>query len=426
MIGSVIVAEVSRGASRSGRALFLAADLPWPRDGGGRIGTLHLLEAMCRLYEVDLVAMADSQGEPDLDYLRSICASVEVVPIPFTFGRHRVRQSFVFGRGLFSREPYRIRKFRSGRFERAVRRRFAAGRYDLLHCDSLGTVPYARLAPPDLPATMAHHNMESDIYRLAAQQATNPLRRLLASVEERKLRRAEATLLPTFDRTFVVAPEDAELLHRLGVERTTVLPMPAPSLSAARQAPPAGRRILSLGSMSWYGVADGLLWFHDQVLPLVRERVPDVEWELVGPYAPVSIRRLDGEAGIRVAGYVRELLPHVASARVAIVPLRIAGGVRIKLLDCLAWGLPAVATSVGARGLEFPDGSGCFREDDPAALAERVVALLTDDRLWLSTAEAGRRFVTEHHSAARFDGAVESGIQAAVEHRGQRGSSDAI
>jgi len=423
-MGPAIVPEVTRGAGlRSGRALFLAADLPWPRDGGGRIGTLHLLEAMCRIYEVDLVAMADPQGEPDLEYLRSICSSVEAVAIPFTFGRHRIHQSVVFGRSLFSREPYRIRKFRSRRFESVVWRRLATGRYELLHCDSLGTVPYARLAPPDLPATMAHHNMESDIYRMAALQATNPVRRLLASIEERKLRRSESTRLPTFDRTFVVAPEDAELLRRLGVERTTVLPMPAPSLSEPRRTPPSGRRILSLGSMSWYGVADGLLWFHDQVLPLVRERVPDVEWELVGPFAPAAIRRLDGEPGIRVTGYVPELASHVAMARIAIVPLRIAGGIRIKLLDCLAWGLPAVSTSVGARGLEIPEGAGSFRQDDPAGFADKVVQLLTDDRVWLSTAEAGRRFVSEHHSVAKFDAAVEFGIQAAIRHRDLQGPS---
>ena len=405
---------------RSGRALFLAADLPWPRDGGGRIATLNLLEAMCRIYEVDLVAMADPQGEADLEYLRSICSSVEVVAIPFTFGRHRIRQSVEFGRSLLSSEPYRIHKFRSRRFETAVRRRLGTGRYDLMHCDSLGTVPYARLAPPDLPATMAHYNMESDIYRLAGRQATSPIRRLLASVEERKLRRSESTRLATFDRIFVVASEDADLLRQLGVERTTVLPMPAPSLWEPRRSPPPGRRILSLGSMSWYGVADGLLWFHDQVLPLVRERVSDVEWELVGPYAPAAIRRLDGEPGILVTGYVQEMAPHVALARVAIVPLRIAGGIRIKLLDCLAWGLPAVSTSVGARGLEFPEGSGSFRQDDPAGFADTVVQLLTDDRLWALTAEAGRQFVSERHSVARFDAAIESGIQAAIQHRGLR------
>lgn len=409
--------EIAAGVTLSkARALFIAADLPWPADGGGRIATLHVLRAMSRRYEVDLLAMADPIGEPDLGPLRSICRSVEVVAIPFTFGRHRIRQSVEFGRSLLSGEPYRLRKFQSRELEAAVRRRLETGHYDLLHCDQFGAVPYARLAPPDLPTTMTHQNVESEIYRLAGHRAASPIRRLLAAVEERKLRRAESVRLRLFDRVFVLAAEDVDLLRQLGVERTTVLPMPAPSLWEPRLSPPAGRRIISVGSMSWYGVADGLLWFHDQVLPLVRERVADVEWELVGPNVPPAIRRLGEEPDVHVTGYVQEMAPHVAQARVGIVPLRIAGGIRMKLLDCLAWGLPAVSTSVGARGLEFGDGVGCYRRDDPVGFADAIVQLLTDDELWTRTAQAGRQFVSERHSVARLDAAIGSGVDAAVQH----------
>jgi glycosyltransferase involved in cell wall biosynthesis len=163
-----------------------------------------------------------------------------------------------------------------------------------------------------------------------------------------------------------------------------------------------------------------LVWFHDRVLRLVRERVPDVEWELIGPHAPAAIRRVGREPGIRVTGYVQDLAPHAARARVEIVPLRIAGGVRMKLLDCLAWGLPAVSTSVGARGLEFPEGAGCFRQNDPVGFADKVVRLLTDDELWVRTAQAGRRFVAESHSVARFEEALSSGLQAAIRQAGLR------
>lgn len=403
-------------------ALFLAADLPWPRDGGGRIATLHILESMCRRYDVDLVAMADPVAEPDLQYLRSICRSVEVVRIPFTFGRHRIRQLAVLLRSLASREPYRVRKFRSARFEAAVRRQLAGNRYDVFHCDQFGALPYVRLAPAEAVTTAVHHNVESDIYRLATEQASNPMRRLFASNERRKLARAERLELSAFDRVFVLAANDAELLRDLGIDRTTVIPMPAPKAPRVAPAqgaptqsppPPRGHRILSLGSMSWYGVADGLLWFHDDVLPAVRAAVPDVEWELVGPNAPASIRRLEGEPGVVVTGYAQEIAPHLQAARVGIVPLRIAGGVRLKLLDFLAWGLPAVATTVGARGLDIPEGSGCFQRDDPDAFAAAVVELLNDDALWTRVAGAGRDFVQRNHSAASLDEAMASGIEQA-------------
>lgn len=106
----------------------------------------------------------------------------------------------------------------------------------------------------------------------------------------------------------------------------------------------------------------------------------------------------------------------MAQARVGIVPLRIAGGIRMKLLDSFARGLPAVATSVGARGLEFDDGVGGFTRDDPVGFAEAVVGLLTDDLLWTRTVSAGQAFLASHHSEAGLDAALESGIKVAIEH----------
>jgi glycosyltransferase involved in cell wall biosynthesis len=420
--GAQAAAQAAARAGSRPRVLFLAADLPWPRDGGGRIATLHILESMCRRCDVDLVAMADPVGQPDLAYLRSICRSVEVVNIPFTFGRHRLRQLAVLLRSLASPDPYRLRKFRSRRFEVAVRRHLSETTYDVVHCDQFGALSYIALAPHGAVATAVHHNVESDIYRLAARQAANPLRKVFAANERWKLERAERRLLARFDHVFVLAPDDAELLRALGIDRTTVIPMPAPDVAPRDGVPPPGHRVLTLGSMSWYGVADGLMWFHDEVLPGVRAAVPDVEWELIGPNAPASIRRLSEEPGILVTGYVDELAPHFDRARVGVVPLRIAGGVRLKLLDFMARGLPAVATSVGARGLDIPDGAGCFQRDDPATFATAVVELLTDDALWAEAAAAGREFVREHHSTASLDRAIAEGIDLATQrHRRELG-----
>jgi glycosyltransferase involved in cell wall biosynthesis len=337
--------------------------------------------------------------------------------LPFTFGRHRVRQSLVLARSLLSREPYRLRKFRSSEFEQRLAARLAQTHYDLIHFDQFGVMPYARLASADVPRIAAHQNVESDIYRLAAARRGNPVRRLVAAIEARKLRRAEAAVLGTFDHVFVLTPEDRKLLKKMGVDRTSVVPMPvevrgriAGSPADLPAEPPAGRRIISLGSMSWYGVADGLLWFHDQVLPRVREQVPDVEWELAGPNAPASIRRLAGEPGISLPGYVDDIDAHLAAARVGIIPLNVAGGIRMKLLHFMELGLPAVSTTIGARGLAFEDGEGCFRRDDPGGFAETVTSLLTDDVAWRKAVVAGRDFVNEHHSLARFDAAIDEGL----------------
>ena len=404
-----------RGSGR--RALFVSADLPWPPDGGGQIATLRNLQAISKIYETDLIALADPVSSPDTSQLERMCRRVIVIRVPFTFGRHRIRQLAKASLSLFSRDPYRLVKFRSGELARALAELRSQSDYDIVHFDQFGVAPYWMAGRA---TSHACHNVESDIYRRAASSGNLALR-AWSWLEGRKLRRAEKRLLPRFGVVLALTQEDAELLRSLGARSVRVVPMPAPPLRPARR-PPRQPLILSLGTMSWFGVEEGLLWFRREVYPIVRDRLPDVRWELVGPNAGPAIRRLDGSDGISVRGYVDDLEPILDSARVAIVPLRIAGGIRMKLLDLMAGGIPSVSTSLGARGLGFADGEGVFRRDDPVEFAQALTALLTDDRLWLDTASRGRQFLTENHGEARFVHAVESALALAIEGNEEVGS----
>jgi glycosyltransferase involved in cell wall biosynthesis len=402
--------ERSASAGTRRRALFVSADLPWPPDGGGRIASLRNLRAFARIYDTDLVALADSVGEPDLSELRRICRRVIVIRIPFTFGRHRLRQGFEAVRSLFSRDPYRIRKFRTSELRRTIARLRDETQYDIVHFDQFGVAPYW---VPDVPTTHSCQNIESDIYRMAAAKSRNPIARLWAWQEGIKLRRAERKLLRRFDVVLALVDEDRLLLERLGCRSVEVIRMPAPPIRTVGT-PPAEPVLLSLGTMSWFGVEEGLLWFWREVYPRVREQVPAVRWQIVGPNAGPAIRRLNGSDGISVLGYVDDLDSAFASTRVAIVPLHIAGGVRMKLLDLMAAGIPSVATQVGARGLACEDGQGSFRRDDPEEFADALVALLTDDALWARTARLGQQYVADHHSESSFLAALEKAAQTAI------------
>jgi glycosyltransferase involved in cell wall biosynthesis len=409
-----IAAAARSGPPRPARpsVLFLAGDLPWPPDGGGRIATLRVLEAFSASFAVDLLAIADSESDQDLAPLRRLCRSVEVVRHPFTFGRHPVRQLAVAVASTISDSPYRLRKFRSAAFRTAAARLRATHRYDLVHHDQFGVAPYVL---PDLPSTMTHQNVESEVYRLGASRMRDPFRRAWLAREAQKLANAEGSILPRFGEVFVLADEDAELLAALGVDRTSVIPMPAPPITPPRRPPPEPV-ILSLGSMSWFGVTEGLLWFASEVLPRIRARVPDVRWHIVGAHPNRRIRQLGDQPGVEVHGHVTDLERITAASRIAIVPLNVAGGIRMKLLDMLAWRIPVVATTLAARGLSAADGEGLWRRDDPAGYADIAARLLTEDDLWLATVEAGATYVSNHHRSEDLRTAIDAGAARAIGH----------
>lgn len=393
-----------------GDVLFLAADLPWPPDGGGRIATLAVLEAMAESHAVDLIALADVAG-PDLSHLRRICRRVDVVPHAFTFGRHPVRQLATAARAVVERQPYRLAKFRSRRFAAAVRARRSQNEYALVHHDQFGVALYH---DPSLPATLTTQNVESEIYRLGAQRSRGRARRAWARLEASRLRRIEPELCRRFDHVFTLSASDAALLAELGAPGASVLPIPAPAPTEAPTPDPPMPSILTLGSMSWFGVEDGLLWFYREVWPRIRSQVPAATWDLVGPNAGPAIRRLDREPGITVRGYVENVDEVIAATRVAAIPLQVAGGVRIKLLELMARGRPSVATTIGAQGLSFEDGAGCFRRDSPRAFAEAVTRLLVDDDLWRETGRRGWAYVRAFHGPGPMRGALEEGLDRAV------------
>jgi glycosyltransferase involved in cell wall biosynthesis len=360
---------------------------------------------------VDLLALADPEHPLDLSHLRSICRRVELIEHPFTYGRHRVHQLGVALRSLPSAEPYRLRKFRSPRFARRLGELKQENRYQFIHHDQFGVAPYL---DSHYPATLTTQNVESEIYRLGAQRANGLLRKAWAAIEAVKLRRAEPRLCGRFDAVFTLSDHDAWLLERLGVADALVLPIPVDVPLAPPSRQPPGPRILTIGSMSWFGVEDGLLWFHREVMPRVREAVPEAIWDLVGPNAGSRIREIvDGRSSI-LHGYQEDVEAIVAGSRVCLVPLHVAGGIRIKIIEMLARGVPCVATTVGAQGLSFADGDGGFRRDDAVGFADAVIRLLQDDRLWRETARRGWQYVRKSHNREAMADALEEGIQQAL------------
>ncbi len=395
------------------RVLFVAGDLPWPPDGGGRIATLRVLEAMAEIGEVDLIALADPAVNVDPGRLASLCRRVEVVEMPFTFGRHRTRQALLAGMSVLSTSPYRLRKFHNRHVRDLIDLRLQTDTYSLTHFDHFGVAPYQQTVAP---ATLTTQNVESEIYRLAGARKGGALRGAWARLESSKLRRIEPALYYRFDHVFTLSDLDGSALRRQGVHRTSVFPVPVDAPDSRPEPEPPGPTLLTLGSMSWFGVEDGLMWFHDHVWPTVQEAVPGVRWALAGPNAGPRIRSLSIDPAISVLGYLPDIDAVVARSRVCLVPLHIAGGIRIKLLELLAHGRPCVATSIGAQGIDFPDGHGCFRRDNPTDFARAVVDLLRDDDLWRRTGALGWEYVSQRHTRAAALLAVQDGIESARRH----------
>ncbi len=213
-------------------------------------------------------------------------------------------------------------------------------------------------------------------------------------------RRQELGVIAQSDLTLVVSPVEKELLAR---------EVPAAAveiLSNIHESKPPGLAysqrtgLIFVGGFRHPPNMDAVNWFVDKVWPLVQQQQPEITLTIVGSNMPDSMLRLSAP-NLRVAGFVKALDNLLNSARISIAPLRYGAGVKGKINEAMACGLPVVATVAAAEGMDLKDGEDLLIADSPQAFADAVVRLYNDVILWERLALGGRRNVERNFSRAR-------------------------
>jgi glycosyltransferase involved in cell wall biosynthesis len=210
-------------------------------------------------------------------------------------------------------------------------------------------------------------------------------RQLADDEEAGRFERLEAHYIPLVDHVYTAADEDARFLREQFASSASVVPNAA-RLPTRKRANEKRFDLLFVGNLSYAPNIDGMRWFCDEVQPLLG----GCEVAVVGSDPPEVVRRLGQLEGVTVAADVPEVDSWYAASRVAIVPIRIGGGSRIKVSEALAHELPIVATGRGAEGLAVGEDNGILVADTPAEFAAQCVRLLNDAPEAARIAAAGR------------------------------------
>ncbi|HEX2387224.1 MAG TPA: glycosyltransferase family 4 protein, partial [Candidatus Binatia bacterium] len=227
----------------------------------------------------------------------------------------------------------------------------------------------------------------------------NPVKRALLGIEWRKLRRAEARACADAAVTLAVSENDRAVLAAAAPQaRVQAIPTGVDTSyfhpNGTRQ---AAAKLVFTGSMDWYPNEDGILYFIDSILPLIRREVPEASVTVVGRNPTAKLRAAAGPA-VHVTGTVDDVRPYIAEAAVYVVPLRLGGGTRIKIFEALAMGKAVVSTRIGAEGLPVVSGEHFIEADEPEDFARAVVALIREPERRKRLELAGRMLVEERYS----------------------------
>lgn len=394
---------------------MLTQVLPHPPDSGPKVKTAAVLRSLARRHEVTLISFTRGEQAEDIDHLRRVCREVHGVPIR----RGVLRDAWYMARSMVSGEPFlMVRDARAAMSERVRRRMASGGGFDVVHADQLNMVQYASLAPKGTARVLDAHNALWLVTERLAQTLPASPRRWLLAREARLLRAYEGRVCRELDAVLAVSDEDLRALREAAGAPIEAAVVPI-SIDVAATPPierrARGDRLLYIGSLIWPPSVDGLLWFLDEVLPRLRAHRPLLAIDVVGADPPAEIRsRAARDPAIRVHGYVADPSALLAETAAMIVPLRAGGGMRVRILNGLAQGVPIVTTSIGGEGIALESGRHLLVADGAEDFAAAALRLLDDADYGASLAREGRRLVEERYDARVVCGAIDALYERAV------------
>lgn len=389
-----------RAGARPLHVAVVDEELPYPPLSGKRIRTLNLVLRLARRHRLTYLChrnadAGEAQQAQELFAEHGIAVVMVDRAIPPKSGPAFYAR---LATNLFSPLPYSVASHDSRALRAALRAHAEAHPVDLWHCE---WTPYAQaLSAVDGPRLVMAHNVESVIWQRYYETETSTLRRWYIGRQWRKFQRFERRALGAADRTVAVSDLDAERLrHDFGVQRIDVVDN---GVDTAYFRPGQARRdprcLLFLGSLDWRPNLDAVQILLERILPAVRAVEPDVTVRLVGRNPPAALREQAAAIpGVELHATVPDVRPYLATCGMLVVPLRIGGGSRLKILEALASGVPVVSTRTGAEGLCLEPGRDLTVVEDVDDLAVAVVANVRSPQAALEQAERGRQQVLERY-----------------------------
>jgi polysaccharide biosynthesis protein PslH len=413
------------------RILWVSHIIPYPPKSGVHLRSYNLLRAVATQHEVDLVAFVQepwleifyaSREEAIADcerHLLQFCRSVRFLGIEkFARPLGKVRTAL---EGLFFPQCYTIRWLQGDAAGRVFADLSRNSTYDLVHFDTLSLAPFRPIFSR-VPATLGHHNVESQILQRRAQNEGNWLKRLYFIQESRRVRSYEARVAQSFTRHIACSELDCERLRTIAPHISAVAIPNGVDVEYFRPSAVAtkNKSLIFVGSLNWYPNVDAVLFLLREVWPILQARVPDVRLDIVGSAPPASVLRLASSlTNVRVHGFVDDVRPLIEDAAVYVCPIRDGGGTKLKLLDAFAMEKCVVAHPISCEGIEVISGRHVLLAETASAFADSIQAVLENQALRERIGNAARELVVNRYSfaqigaqlCAEFDSAARCGAE---------------
>ena len=355
------------------RIFYICRRVPFPPDRGDKIAAFNAIRHLAARHEVHVFCLGDGVRDlANISGLQAYAKSVSAAPVDEFTIKLRALAALVTG------QPLSVAALNESKLHDAIQKKFTELRPDLIIVYSCNMAQFAEHFP-NVPRIMHFGDLDSLKWPQYAERSSIPLNWIYA-IEARRLLGYERHIAQIFSHALVHTEIEKHDFERLIPGIPVAVVGNGVDLDYFRSAGEAKKpaSMVFTGVMDYRPNIDAVVWFCDEILPIVQANIPAANFTICGSRPAPAVRRLAKRCGVRVTGWVADARPYLDRAEIFVAPLRMARGVQNKLLEALAMGLPCVASTAARSGTAVADGQGILATDEPREFARHVIDLLGD------------------------------------------------
>jgi polysaccharide biosynthesis protein PslH len=357
--------------------LQIASKVPYPLYDGGAIGIYNISRFLAlRGHKITFLTFS-----PD----RSSCTDFEQYCQLFIIREDKQNKMLGVVKNIFSKTPYTFQKYYSKSMIDLIDDRIRNNNFDIVHIDHLHLAFYGKYIKEKygIPVVLREHNFETLIWERLSAMEKNFLKKIFYSYQYKKVRKYEPAMCEMFDKCLMVTNIDKDKLLRCS-NRIKAEVVPAGVDVEYFKEKYTGKTnelsILFIGSLDWFPNIDAFSWFYEKIFPEIIKKYPTLKLYVVGKKPPSWISNIKNN-NLIICGMVEDVREYIDHCEICVVPLRIGGGMRIKILEMFAMKKAIVSTSVGCEGIEVKDKKHLLIANTEKEFIDSISIYLEDKEL---------------------------------------------
>jgi glycosyltransferase involved in cell wall biosynthesis len=380
------------------RILQLVPRFPFPLDDGGKIGIANIYKEFSKQgNEVHLFSLSDENLKKESIIEAEKYGTVHIFKHNTKNSLSRILKYFFLNKSIY------LEKHINKQIKDEIRKILSEHSFDVIHADHTCMAPLALFAQSicHIPVGLRLHNIEWTIWQRYCDGLKNySAQKIFIGQQTKLLKKAEKDIIQKVNINFAITDEDKKRALELAPHSNVTIASAGVNIEEWCPDSEVERNpyeLILATTFNWIHNVNAVEWFIKEVMPMVKKEIPEIKLTIIGKNPPKWIENYKF-LGVNPVGYVDSVQPYYNQASLNIAPLFVGGGIRIKILEAMAMGLPVVASPVAAEGIKANKTDGLFIADSSNNFYELIVKLLKNQSMMSAFRKTTRNFVQNNYS----------------------------